>query len=49
MQSRQNKICIFDIDNVQADYALCLQFIKTNENKEISADEKWQPSSDLEI
>lgn len=42
MQSRQNKICIFDIDNVQADYALCLQFIKTNENKEISADEKWQ-------
>ena len=42
MQKKQNKIYIFDIDNIQRNYALCLQFIKINEKKEFNANKKQQ-------
>lgn len=47
MNKLKKKICIFDINNSQEDYARCLEFIKTIESKELFFDDKSERISKL--
>ena len=53
MNKKTEKICIFEVNNVQKDYALCLQFIKICESKEYDIEKKknslWKLSNEMRV